>query len=106
MSQKKYLKKLLEKVSLQEAKSMPTPMVTSHLLSSTTGCNSFDPKLYRSTVGALQYFTIRCSDISYSVNKICHNKVSQYMQKSLDTHWKAVKHLLLYLKGIQEFGLV
>lgn len=79
---------------------MPTPMVSSPLLSATSGSLFSNPHLYRSTVSALQYLTVTRPDISFSVNKVC-----QYMQKPLDQHWKAVKRLLRYLKGTKEFGL-
>ena len=50
-------------------------------------------KLYRSIVGALQYVTITRLEIAYSVNKVC-----QYMQAPLESHWKLVKRILKYLK--------
>lgn len=57
--------------------------------------------MYRSKVGMLQYLTITRPNIAYSVNKVC-----QYMQKPLDTHWKAVKRLLYFLKCTLDHGLV
>ena len=49
--------------------------------------------MYRSIIGALQYVTITRLEIAYSVNKVC-----QYMQAPLESHWKLVKRILKYLK--------
>ena len=57
-------------------------------------------KLYKSIVGALQYVTITRLEIAYSVNKVC-----QYMQAPLESHWKVVKRILRYLKGTLHHGL-
>ncbi|RVX23296.1 Retrovirus-related Pol polyprotein from transposon RE2 [Vitis vinifera] len=56
---------------------------------------------YRSIVGALQYITITRPEIAFSVNKVC-----QFMQKPLDTHWKAVKRILRYLNDTTDLGIV
>ncbi|RVW99861.1 Retrovirus-related Pol polyprotein from transposon RE1 [Vitis vinifera] len=70
-----------------------TPMSTSSSLSLYDGEPLSDPSLYRSIVGALQYYTITRPDISFSVNK-----VYQFMHSSTTTHWQAVKRILCYLK--------
>lgn len=49
---------------------------------------------YRSLVGALQYVSMTRPGIAYNVNI-----VSQFMHCSLDTHFKAVKRIIRYLKG-------
>lgn len=82
------------------AKGMQTPMITYPPLSKHQGSGSIDGQLYRSIVGALQYVTITRPDIAFSVNK-----VRQYMQTPLDTHWKAVKRILRYSSGILYYGL-
>ncbi|CAN1184716.1 Retrovirus-related Pol polyprotein from transposon RE2, partial [Linum perenne] len=48
-----------------------------------------DPKLYRQTVGALQYVTITRPDITFAVNRVC-----QYMHSPTVQHWQAVKRIL------------
>lgn len=54
-----------------------------------------DPKLYRQTVGSLQYATITHPDISFVVNKVC-----QFMHAPTTLHWQAVKRILRFLNGI------
>ncbi|KAM6582344.1 hypothetical protein CsatB_009346 [Cannabis sativa] len=59
-----------------------------------------DPHQYRSIVGALQYVVVTKPEITYSVNK-----VSQFMHKPLEAHWKVVKKILRYLKDTLDYGL-
>lgn len=59
-----------------------------------------DVTKYHSTVGALQYLTITCPDISFVVNKVC-----QYLQAPTDVHWSAVKRALCYIKNSRSHGL-
>lgn len=59
-----------------------------------------DPKLYRSTIGALQYLTMTRPDITYTISKL-----NQFMEKPSNLHWQAYKRVLRYLKGTQQLGL-
>lgn len=85
---------------MDNAKSLPTPMVSSLKLSATEGDSFEDATFYRSVVGALQYLTFTRPDIAYSVNKVC-----QFMHHPLHLHWKAVKRILRYLKGTLHYGI-
>ena len=100
LCQAAYIKELLNKVQMQDCKPYPTPMLNNLKLSKNDGDPFMDGKLYRSTVGALQYATITRPEISF-----CVNKVSQFMASPLDTHWKAVKRILRYLAGSIDYGL-
>ncbi|GER52645.1 transposon Ty1-DR1 gag-pol polyprotein [Striga asiatica] len=85
---------------MKGAKGLKTPMVSHPTLSKFQGNPISDGYLYRQIVGALQYITLTRPDISFSVNKVC-----QFMQSPLDTHWKAVKRILRYLADTKDFGL-
>lgn len=74
-------------------------MVVAHHLSA-TGFDFDDHSLYRSLVGALQYLTITCSDITHVVTA-----VSQYMHKPYVSHFQAIKRILRYVKGTLQFGI-
>ncbi|XP_057747987.1 uncharacterized mitochondrial protein AtMg00810-like [Arachis stenosperma] len=82
LKQSKYIKELLGKANIPDAKPVPTSMLNS-------------PKLT-----GLQYATITRPEIAYSVSK-----VSQYMHAPSDLHWKAVKRILRYLDGTIDLGL-
>lgn len=57
-------------------------------------------QLYRSLVGALQYLTITCLDLSYYVNQ-----VSQILHAPTIANFQVVKRILRYVKGIFSIGL-
>jgi histone deacetylase 1/2 len=86
---------------MDNCKPIGSPMVANCRLSKFGTDKMTDPSLYRSTVGALQYATLTRLDISFSVNKVC-----QFMSHPLETHWKAVKRILSYLKGTISHGLL
>lgn len=101
LSQSKYIKDLLSKANMAEAKSLPTPMVSNCKLTK-YGANYMDnPTLYRSVVGAMQYATITRPEISFSVSNVC-----QFLSQPLEEHWKAVKRILRYLQGTTSYGLL
>jgi histone deacetylase 1/2 len=101
LNQAKYIRDLLSKTKMYNSKSIGSPMMSSCRLSKVGSDVMTDPTLYRSTVGALQYATITRPDIAFSVNKVC-----QFMANPLDSHWKAVKRILRYLKGTMHHGLL
>lgn len=83
-----------------DANPIGTPMVSGSKLSRFGNGSISDPFLYRSLVGGLQYATVTRPEISFSVNKVC-----QFLAHPLETHWKAVNHILRYLKGTINYGL-
>uniref|UniRef100_A0A2N9GZ91 Reverse transcriptase Ty1/copia-type domain-containing protein n=1 Tax=Fagus sylvatica TaxID=28930 RepID=A0A2N9GZ91_FAGSY len=100
LSQQRYIKDILARTKMLEAKPVNTPMASSTSLSAYEGEPFPDHTLFRSTVGALQYLSITRPDIAFSVNKL-----SQFMHKPTLTHWQSVKRLLRYLKHTIQFGL-
>lgn len=101
LTQNKYINDLLQKANMATTNRMKTPMVsTTKLITSLDATEAENPSLYRSLVGGLQYVTVTRPDIAYSVNCVC-----QFMHSPKDSHWKAVKRILRYLKGIATYGL-
>ncbi|XP_042504707.1 uncharacterized mitochondrial protein AtMg00810-like [Macadamia integrifolia] len=60
-----------------------------------------DPTCYRSIGGALQYMTLTCPDVAFTVNRAC-----QYMHAPTMDHWSHVKRILRYLKQSCSHGLL
>ena len=61
-----------------------------------------DIELYQSAVGKLLYLSTRTRpDISFAVSS-----VARYTAKPTVDHWKAVKHILRYLIGTINYGLL
>jgi histone deacetylase 1/2 len=101
LNQTKYIRDLLCKTAMEDSTPIGSPMVSNCRLSKFGTDILPDPTLYRSTVGALQYATLTRPDIAFSVNKVC-----QFMSQPLESHWKAVKRILRYLKGTLSHGLL
>ncbi|XP_058749638.1 uncharacterized mitochondrial protein AtMg00810-like [Vicia villosa] len=86
---------------MEEANGVHSPML-SHNKPRKFGTDVMqDPTLYRSVVGALQYVTLTRPEIAFYVNKVC-----QFMEISLDSHWCLVKRILRYLSGTSTHGLL
>uniref|UniRef100_A0A803NRV5 Reverse transcriptase Ty1/copia-type domain-containing protein n=1 Tax=Cannabis sativa TaxID=3483 RepID=A0A803NRV5_CANSA len=100
LCQAKYARDHIEKAHMTAAKFSPTPMTSGLRLSAQQGDPVEDVQMYRWIVGALQYLTIARPELSFNVNKVC-----QFMQKPLTTHWMAIKQILRYIKGTLEMGL-
>ncbi|XP_031256490.1 DNA topoisomerase 3-alpha-like [Pistacia vera] len=94
LSQRKYVLDVLTEMGLSEAKPCDTPMVPNVRLNAEDGEMFGDPEKYRRIVGKLNYLTITCLDIAFSVSV-----VSQFMSSPRTYHWDAVLHILKYLKG-------
>lgn len=70
LNQTKYVVDLLSKFGMIGCALVPTPMVTSRIISSGDGDLLSNPTEYRQAVGSLQYLTTTRPDISFAVNKL------------------------------------
>nr|KYP45253.1 hypothetical protein KK1_033206 [Cajanus cajan] len=100
LSQARYINELLSKINMQNAKSIKTPLAPGTKLQSNSTKPFSDLTRYKSIIGALQYCTIKRSDVAFVVNNLC-----QFMHKPLESHWKAIKRVLRYLNSTIEHGL-
>ncbi|KAG8493268.1 hypothetical protein CXB51_010719 [Gossypium anomalum] len=94
LCQAKYIRDILARASMATAKSVPTPMVSSSVMSKDDGECLVDPTEFRSLAGALQYVVLTRPDIAYAVNRIC-----QFMHNPTSLHMTALKRILRYLCG-------
>ena len=60
-----------------------------------------DPERYKRLVRKLNYLTVTRPNIAHSFNV-----VSQYMSSPRIDHWVVVEHILCYLKGASERGIL
>jgi len=100
VSQGKYIKGMLKKFGMDDAKSISTPMGTNGSLDSDTSGNMVDQKLYRSMIGSLLYVTASTLDVMFSVC-MC----ARFQASPRGNHLKATKRILRYLKHTQNVGL-
>jgi hypothetical protein len=107
LSQEHYIIKVLEKFRMQDYKSIDSPIEKNEGLSLRMCLKTPDEKTqmekvpYSSAVGSLMY-VMMCtrSDISFAVGM-----VSRYQANPGQSHWKAVKIILRYLKGTTDYSL-
>ncbi|TFY71470.1 hypothetical protein EVG20_g1549 [Dentipellis fragilis] len=107
LSQRQYTLDLLERFGMSQCDTVATPLNPGTRLTSAMSPKTQEEsaemhdKPYRAAVGALQYLATatRC-DIAHSVGVLArfgHNPGIE--------HWKALKHLLRYLKGTLDYKL-
>lgn len=100
LSQQKYIRDLLSRARMLEAKPISTPADASR---NTRRCLDpvSDPTLYRQIIGSLQYATITRPEISFAVNQAC-----QFMHSPTELAWSGVKRILRFLKRTLDHGLL
>jgi hypothetical protein len=101
LGQAAYARKLLENAGMGNCNACSTPMEARLQLSKKGSSDEVDATMYHSLVGSLRYLVHTRPDISYAVGY-----VSRFMEKPRQEHLAAVKHLLRYIAGTIEFGLV
>jgi hypothetical protein len=100
VSQDKYIKDMLKKFGMEDAKSISTPMWTNGSLDSDTSGNMVDQKMHRSMIGSLLYVTASRPDVVFSV---CI--YARFQASPRESHSKATKRIWRYLKHTQNVGL-
>eukprot|EP00253_Pinus_taeda_P004890 PITA_04890 len=99
-SQTKYLKQILKKYVMEDAKPVCTPMVTGCSLSANDESAALHQPTYRSMIGSLLYLTGTLPDIMHAVGI-----VGRFQANPKETHLQAVKRIFKYLQGTQNYGL-
>jgi hypothetical protein len=91
---------MFKKFGMKDAKGICTPMGTNGSLDSDTSGNMMDQKMYRSIIGSLLFMTISRPDVIFSVC-MC----ARFQASLRESHLKAIKRILRYLKHTQNIGL-
>jgi hypothetical protein len=99
MSQGKYIKYMLKKFGMEDAKSISTPMGTNGNLDSDASGNMVDQKMYRSMIGSLLYVAASRPNVVFS---LC--MCARFQSSPRESHLKATKRILRYLKHTQNVG--
>jgi hypothetical protein len=98
--QSKYVKDILKKFGMEDAKPIKTPMTTNGHLDLDEGGKPVDLKLYRSMIGSLLYLTASTTDIMFSVC-MC----ARFQAAPKEYHLTVVKRIMRYLKYSPNIGL-
>ncbi|GJS79458.1 retrovirus-related pol polyprotein from transposon TNT 1-94 [Tanacetum coccineum] len=106
LSQKSYVKKILQRFNMQDCKPISTPFATNIKLSSKKSLSmkkrdGMSRVPYASAVRSLMFAMI-CTrpDIAHAVGV-----VSRYMAEPGRGHWEALKRILRYIKGTSDVAL-
>ena len=98
--QSKYVKYLLKKFGLEEAKHAKTPMSLTSCLDKNEKGKDVNIKEYRGMIGSLLYLTVSRPDIMFSV-WLC----AIFQSNPKESHLCAVKCIFRYLYGTIDLGL-
>ena len=102
VSQTGYLRKVLERFGLSDAKTVSSPLDPTLKLSKSLDTDEDFDCPYREAVGSLNYAAcLTRPDISYSVSLL-----ARFSTKPSSTHWLMVKRVMRYLKGTINQSLV
>jgi hypothetical protein len=85
---------------LKDAKAISTPIGTNRSLDSDVSGNMVDQKMYRSMIGSLLFVTASRLDVMFNVC-MC----ARFQATPRESHLKATKRILRYLKHTQNIGL-
>jgi hypothetical protein len=91
---------MLKKFGMDDAKAISTPMGINKNLDSDASGNMVDQKMYRSMIRSLLYVTASRKDMMFSVC-MC----ARFQASPRESHLKATKIILRYLKHTQNVGL-
>ena len=88
---------------MENSKPTATPIDTgAKLTKATEDSKLFNHELYQSAIGSLLYLSTRTRpDIAYAVSN-----VARFCSRTTMEHWKSIKHIMRYLNGTQNYGLL
>lgn len=98
--QQKYIKELLNKYEMENSKTNDTPIATTTRLDTDEPGPRVEETKYRGMIGSRLYLTSSRPDIVFSV-RLC----ARYQSNPKESHLKAVKRILRYLKGTMDLVL-
>jgi hypothetical protein len=101
LGQGKYTVEILCRFRMTDCRPMSTPLVTNWRKIDASDSKTVDPTVYRQLIGSLMYLVNTRPDINFAVNSL-----SQFMVDPQRVHWIVVKHVLRYLSGTVEYGLL
>ena len=101
LSQTGYAQKILQHAKLGECNAAATPLEARLKFTNGEGRSPVDSTTYLSLIGSLRYLTNTRLDLLFSVGIL-----SRYMEHPSIEHYTAVKQILRYIKGTENFGLL
>lgn len=100
IKQEAYARRILEEADMADCNETHIPMEFGLQLSKAEDEPEIDAGVYRRRIGCLRYLMHTRPDMAFSVGIL-----SRFMQSPRESHGKALKQVLRYLKGTLGFGL-
>jgi Reverse transcriptase (RNA-dependent DNA polymerase)/gag-polypeptide of LTR copia-type len=102
LSQSAYITQVLERFNMSDCKSLATPMVPNIYLEPSGTPITVPIELYQQLVGCLMWLMLATRpDICQAVGQL-----SRFTSNPTEEHWLAAKHVLRYLKGTINRGII
>ncbi len=103
LGQPSYTDNILQQFGMENSKPRRTPLDPSQkLVKGDENSVLFDQEVYQAAVGRLLYLSTRTRpDIAFAVSTI-----AKFTSRPTEEHWKAIKHLMRYIAGTRDFGLL
>ena len=103
IGQPAYTAEVLKRFQMENSKPTATPIDTgAKLTKATEDRKLFNQELHQSAIGSLLYLSTRTKpDIAYTVSN-----VARFCSKPTMEHWKSIKHIMRYLNGTRNYGLL
>jgi hypothetical protein len=101
LHQKDYATSILRDFGMQDCKTSPIPLLEGLVLVKDTHSPPVNSSYYYKLVGKLIFLTITRIDLAYAVSR-----VSSFMAKPQQAHLDAVLHILRYIKGTLDHGIL
>ncbi|XP_070007640.1 uncharacterized mitochondrial protein AtMg00810-like [Nicotiana sylvestris] len=98
--QQKYIRELLKRFDIEASKVIDTLIATATRLDMDETGSPMNQTIYRGIIGSLLYLTTNRPDIVFSVG-LC----ARFQSNSKESHLKAAKRILRYIKGTQDLVL-
>ena len=99
-----YINRVLDRFEMTDCRKRTTPMVIGyklHAIQPELGEQPFDARTYQKAIGSILYAALGTRpDITYATSVL-----GRYAAQPSTLHWKAVKHLLQYLRGTSDYKL-
>jgi hypothetical protein len=96
-----YTLDVIKRATMADCKPCTTPVALHAKLAAYSGPPVQDGSQFWSIAGALQYLTFTQTDITYAIQQIC-----LHMHDPREPHQTVMKHILRYLQGTPDYGLL
>ena len=103
IGQPAYTTEVLKRFQMENSKPTATTIDTgAKLTKATEDSKLFNQELHQSAIGSLLYLSTRIRpDIAYAVSN-----VARFCSKPTMEHWNSIKHIMRYLNGTWNYGLL